>query len=252
MIPEFRLLGPLAVTVDDRPVVVHATKLRILLASLILRAGEVVPAEVLIDAVWGDTPPATARNTLQVYLGRLRQAVGVDGIIANRTGGYVIDVPQSMIDAGQFRALAGAARAAQADPAAEFELLTAALSRWRGPVLADVDVSPRQRSLVAGLEEERLSATDRRFDVGLRLGRHAELVAELVVVSTEHPLHERFWCQRMVALYHAGRQAESLAAYRAITGRLADQLGIDPGVELRSTHEAILRQTLRPPLAVNA
>jgi DNA-binding SARP family transcriptional activator len=131
-------------------------------------------------------------------------------------------------------------------------LLSAALSLWRGPVLADIDISARQRSLVAGLEEERLSATERRFDVGLRLSRHAELVAELTVASTEHPLHERFWCQRMVALYHAGRQAEPLAAYRAITGRLADQLGIDPGAELRTTHEAILRQTLGSPVAATA
>jgi tetratricopeptide (TPR) repeat protein len=115
------------------------------------------------------------------------------------------------------------------------------LALWRGPALADIDAEALHRDYGAALEEQRLSTVERRFDVGLALGRHADVVAELAAATAENPLRERFWCQRMLALYRSGRQADALEAYQEIGRLLADELGIDPGEELRGVHQAILR-----------
>jgi DNA-binding SARP family transcriptional activator len=239
----FGVLGPLTVTIGGHPVSIRSGRQRALLVALVLRPGRSVTATALIDAVWGDRPPATARNTLQVYLMRLRQTLAPADIVTTDASGYRMDVPVEATDAGRFAALLTDARTAASagDLATEFAVLTEALALWRGPALADIDAEALHRDYGAALEEQRLSTVERRFDVGLALGRHTELVAELAAATAENPLRERFWCQRMLALYRSGRQADALEAYQEINRLLADELGIDPGEELRGVHQAILR-----------
>lgn len=239
----FGVLGPLTVTIGGQPVSIRSGRQRALLAALVLQPGRSVTASALIDAIWGDRPPATARNTLQVYLMRLRQTLAPADIVTTDASGYRIDLPAQATDVGRFAALLADARTAASagDLDAEFTTLTDALALWRGPALVDIDAEALHRDYGTALEEQRLSAVERRFDVGLALGRHADLVAELAAATADNPLRERFWCQRMLALYRSGRQADALEAYQEINRVLADELGIDPGEELRGVHQAILR-----------
>ncbi|MFE9744864.1 BTAD domain-containing putative transcriptional regulator [Saccharothrix saharensis] len=229
MTTEFKVLGPLEVTHAGRPVAVPAGKARVLLATLLLRAGEVVTAAELVERLWDRAPDqARARATLQMTVTRLRRALGPANAVRTAGGGYVADVPAHALDLGRFRSYAAEGRYADA------------LALWRGTPLSDVRSDALHRLEVVPLEEERLSVLARRIDADLAAGAAHELVGELRALTRAHPLRERFWAQLMRALHRAERQAEALAAYRAAREVFAAELGVEPGRALRELHERIL------------
>lgn len=246
---RFNVLGRLEVVVGGRRFVVPAGKQRILLATLLLSANDVVTVEELIDRLWGDAPPRAPRGALQTYLTRLRAmlddcADGFSRCLHTCVAGYRLKIPPECLDLSQFRLLAERARRADErnDPAAEVANLGQALALWRGPVLPDVPSDSLHREVVAGVTEEWLRLLERRFEVGLVLGRQDELIGDLRTLTRRFAFRERLWQQLMLALYRSGRQVEALEAYREVRGRLRDELGIDPGEDLRRLHVAILRR----------
>ncbi|SFR16086.1 DNA-binding transcriptional activator of the SARP family [Lentzea waywayandensis] len=239
---EFRVLGPLQVLLDTEPLLVRAGRQRALLVSLLLRAGTSVSVDELAGNVWGENPPARARATLQTYVMRLRQLLGPSVPIKTVPDGYLIDVDEKTIDLMRFEPLIeqGEQERAAGNLQAASAAFAAALGLWRGPALVDVPSEILHRDEVPRLDERRLHVLERRVEVDLELGRHGELVAELSRLTSEHPLRERFWAQLMVALYRSGRQSEALAAYQRVSRLLGDELGIDPGDELRRVHSQVL------------
>ncbi len=239
---QFRVLGPLEVDAGSGPIPLGGPKQRAVLAHLLVRPNQLVPAETLIDEIWGDEPPETARNTLQTYISHLRKALG-DGRIVGRPPGYVLTVDPSELDATRFDDLLREARKTQpVDASIGVALLDDALALWRGPALADV---AGERSLVAEaarLDELRLVAREERIDGLLASGQHARTIGEVEALLDGHPLRERLWGQLMIALYRDGRQADALGAFQRSREILADELGIDPSPELVRLQERILRQ----------
>jgi DNA-binding SARP family transcriptional activator/tetratricopeptide (TPR) repeat protein len=236
---QFRLLGPLEVVDGDRSLALGGRKQRSLLAMLLLHANDVLSTELLVDEVWGGSPPATVAKSVQVYVSRLRKELG-DGRLVTRSPGYLLRVEPSELDLARFQALV--AEAADAEPAAAAAKLREALGLWRGPPLADLAYEPFAQSHVARLEDQRFTTLEQRIAADLASGEHAQLTGELEALVAEHPLRERLHGQLMLALYRSGRQAEALAAYQAARATLVDELGIEPGRELRDLHEAILMQ----------
>lgn len=243
---DFRILGPLEVTIDAQRVAVAAGKQRVLLATLLLNANRTVPIEELTERLWGGHPPRGPRGALHTYVTRLRQTLhigGETGPIRTSPAGYGIEVATAGLDLTRFRAMVGEARRAGqgGDLAAESAGLTAALSLWRGPILSDIRSESLHRDVVPSLTEEHLRTLERRHAVDLALGRHDRLVGELRALTGRHPFHERFWAQLMLALYRGGRPAEALEAYGEVTALLRDRLGVCPGPQIRDLHTAILR-----------
>src|SRR5215216_6678295 len=189
--------------------------------------------------LWGSSPPATAAKSIQLYVSRLRKALG-DDCLVTRPPGYVLRVDRSELDVARFERLVGEARAA--DPERAAGKLRAALDLWRGPPLADLAYEPFAQAEIARLEELRLEAVEARVDADLAMGRHAGLAGELEALLAEHPLRERLWGQLMLALYRSSRQAEALEAYRGARRVLSDGLGIEPSAELKRLEQAILEQ----------
>jgi len=239
---EFLILGPLEVSDDGRTLALGGPKQRAVLAHLILRANRVVQADLLIDGLWGEDPPETARNTLQTYVYRLRKLLG-GGRIESRDGGYVLTAAPEEIDATRFESLVKRAKAqVAADPAAAAAILSDALTLWRADALADVTEEPSLRSEAARLEELRLAATEHRIAAKIAMGGHSTVVSELEALTGRYPLRERLWAHLMLALYRGGRQAEALEAYERARQVLASELGSDPSTELQRLHEQILTQ----------
>jgi serine/threonine protein kinase/DNA-binding beta-propeller fold protein YncE len=239
---DFRLLGPVEVGSNGRTLPLGGPKARTLLAHLLLEANRVVSADRLIDAIWGDEPPDTARNTLQTYIRHLRKALGGERI-QYRSSGYAIMVDTDQVDALRFDALVQQARGLLAvDPSESIRILQEALGLWKGPALADLSDQASLRSEIARLEELRLAAVEDRLGAQLAVGGHRELVPELGTLISAHPLRERLWGYAMVALYRSGRQGDALAAYQRARETLREHLGIDPSAELQRLHEQILRQ----------
>jgi DNA-binding SARP family transcriptional activator len=236
---EFRLLGPLEVTLHERPLELGGVKQRSLLAILLLHANQVLSSDRLIDELWGASPPPTAAKSLQVMVSKLRKKLG-DRRLVTHPPGYVLRVEPAALDLARFEQLLGEARRAAPESAAR--KLHQALALWRGPALADLAYESFAQAEIARLEELRLAALDQRIDADLATGRHAELVGELEALVAQHPLHERLRCQLMVALYRSGRQAEALDAYRAARRELSEELGLEPSEELKRLEQAILRQ----------
>jgi predicted ATPase/DNA-binding SARP family transcriptional activator len=224
---EFRILGPLEIVDGDWPVTVTGGKPRALLAALLLRPGQTVSTERLIDELWGDDPPETAQNTLQVYVSQLRRTLGPDRI-KRRSSGYALDVSRAEIDLARFEDLVESARDAPPDVAAA--QLREALALWRGEPEADA----------ARLHELRLAALEERIDAELALGSHADLVPELQALVADEPLRERFRAQLILALYRDGRQADALAEYARARELLVEQLGVEPGPELQRAQRIVL------------
>src|SRR3954470_6533325 len=243
---DFRILGPLEVSRDGRPVVFGGRRPRALLCVLLLRANEVVSTDRLVEDLWAGAPPARARKALQVYVSRLRRALG-DGVLETSSPGYVLRVGDGELDlwrcerlsaeGTQALALGNASRAGVA--------LRDALGMWRGAALADVVYEPFAQAEVGRLEELRLRCLEDAIEAELALGRHAGLVAELEALTAVHRSRERLRGALMLALYRSGRQADALAAYRDGRRLLVDELGIEPGPELRSLESAILAQDPR-------
>ncbi|MEU1917996.1 AfsR/SARP family transcriptional regulator [Streptomyces massasporeus] len=241
---EFRVLGPLEVLRDGRPVRIDAAKVRLLLAALLAEANQVVTVETLVNRLWGENPPGRARNTLQNYVLRLRRALGCPAggaPVFTRPHGYVIETAPDALDLHRFTALVRQGRAALAEGAAAraAPLLGEALGLWRGDPLSDLPAH-LVRGVVAALDEQRLDALELRIDADLALGRAADVLPELRGLIGEYPLREHFWAQRMLALFHCGRQGEALESYREVTALLADELGVAPGAGLRQVHQRLL------------
>jgi DNA-binding SARP family transcriptional activator len=242
---EFRVLGPLEVLYDGTPVGVGGSGLRGVLACLLLESNQVVPIERLIDTLWSETPPATARTIVHGYISRLRKLfAGFTGSdddpeIITRAPGYLLRVDSDRIDAHRARALIS--RAQGLEPEERAQVLSEAVSLWRGPVLADVASERLHRTYAPNLADLRLIALEERIDADLELGRHHQLLIELSTLVDQNPLRERLTAQLMLAGYRAGHRAEAQARYHAIRVRLSHELGIDPGPELRSLYERLLR-----------
>jgi DNA-binding SARP family transcriptional activator/streptogramin lyase len=226
-----------------QPLELGAGKQRALLVLLLLRAGEVVSTDGLIDALWGERPPPSALNSVHVYVSQLRKALG-NGRLQTHGRGYLLALEPERLDLGRFERLLGDGRellaSGDADRAAG--ALRAALGLWRGPPLSDVAFEPFAQAEIARLEELRLAALEERIEADLVLGRHAELVPELEGLVREHPLRERLRAQLMLALYRSGRQSEALDAYQQARRLLSTELGLEPGRTLRELEAAILRQ----------
>lgn len=238
------VLGPLSARDGDRDIVIRAGKQRAVLAALLARANRVVSFDELAAAVWDDPPP-TARVTLRNYVKELRRLFGPEarGRILTRDPGYLARFAEDEVDILRFGALCrrGGTLLRAGDWDAASSALAEALSLWRGDPLADVPSSAAHQDTVTWLEQQRVQALEWRADAELNLGRPGDLVPELRVLTGQYPLHERFHAQLMTAFCRSGRAAEALAAYEIARSVLAETLGADPGPELRSLHESVLR-----------
>jgi YVTN family beta-propeller protein len=244
---EFRVLGPIEVSDDGRDLALGGPKQRALLADLVLNAGSIVSTDRLIDDLWADASPPAASHTVETYIARLRRVLR-DGarpeVLLTRAPGYLLDAEPGQVDAFRFQQLVkdGTAAAGRGDHEQASALLGAALALWRGPALADVDGAPFAQAAARRLTDQRLLAQERRIDCDLALGRAQDLIGELDALIGGQPYHEPFHRQLMLALYRSGRQSDALAAFHRARRLLADELGIEPGPDLRRMEQAILRQ----------
>jgi len=238
---RFKVLGPVQVSNGDDPISIGGPKQRTVLAHLIVRANELVPADVLIDQVWGEDPPDAARGTLHSYISHLRKALGAERI-EGRTPGYVLHVSEDELDARRFEAFLREARLVNGSPGRAAAILRDALALWNGPAFADLASEPSLAAEIARLEELRLHALEDRIAADLADGRHGEVVGELEGLTRELPMRERMWELLMLALYRSRRPADALAAFERARDGLATELGVDPSSDLRRMHERILRE----------
>jgi DNA-binding SARP family transcriptional activator len=247
---EFRVLGSFEVADGDLPLAVGSPQQRALLAVLLLCRGEPVSSDRLIDALWGERPPASAVKIVQGYVSGLRRVLG-DGMLVTRGRGYQLRAEAGQTDAERFESLAADGRLAldAGDARTAADTLRQALGLWRGPALTDFAYRAFAAPEIARLEEARLSAVEDRIDAELALSRHVELACELEALVRVHPSRERLVGQLMLALYRSGRQADALQSYRAAHRRLLEDLGLVPGRGLQELERAILAQdpALDPP-----
>jgi len=247
--PAFRLLGPLEVRSTSGELVhLGGQKPRGLLAMLLIHRGRPVPADRLVHALWGESPSTGAAATLRSHVVRVRRLLdeaGTKASIDSRSGAYVLTADPEDVDADRFERLLaeGRAAASRGQLVQAGDLLQEALGLWRGEVLADLGAPEYAVAAVADLAEKRLLAHEARLDVQLALGRHVDAVPVLQALVEAHPFRERFAAQLMLALYRSGRQADALGVAASTRGRLADELGLDPGAELQELETAVLRQS---------
>lgn len=240
---RFRLLGPVEARSDGRKLALGGPKQRALLAMLLLDANKTVSRDRLIDGLWGEHPPPTASHTLDNYVSRLRKALGGSRLSRNPPG-YALLVEPDELDLDLFERLFREGREAQArgDANEAAATLRSALGLWRGTALADVLYEPFAATESSRLEERRLMALEQRIDADLALGRDDELVPELEALVRDNPFRERLLYQLMLALYRSGRQAEALGALQAAKRCFAEELGLEPGPQLRDLERLILEQ----------
>jgi DNA-binding SARP family transcriptional activator len=236
-----RVLGPLEVRHASHPLRLPAGRPATFLAAMALSANRVVPLPVLVEELWGRTPPRSARYNLRSYASQLRKGLGGYGRLTARGGGYVLEPGDGEVDAETFEALLAEAAGVPEPPRAA-ALLDRALALWRGPVLADVAAGPLITARSTVLEELRVTAVEDHVAALLRLAdsRPGDLAVRLRQHLAEHPYRERGWGQLMLALYRAGDPAAALDAYAQARRVLADDLGIAPGPELTALHRALL------------
>jgi SARP family transcriptional regulator, regulator of embCAB operon len=249
---KVRVLGALEAEVGGKSIVPTARKPRQILALLALYPGRVVPVSTLMEELWGTDLPQSALTTLQTYVLQLRRmiaaAVGPEPAgaakknLATRYGGYSLQIPSEAVDVHTYERLAAEGRQAfdQGEDERAARCLREALDLWDGPALVDVRVGPILDIEVMRLEESRLVARERRIDAELRLGRHVELIAELIDLIARHPQNEGLHSQAMVALYRSGRRASALDVYRRLRQRLITELGVEPSPQLQRMHQAML------------
>jgi DNA-binding SARP family transcriptional activator/tetratricopeptide (TPR) repeat protein len=240
---EFGLLGPLLVRSGGADVPVRRGRQRAVLAVLLLNAGRVVSVERLIDALWGEVPPASADVAVRNYVMRLRRDLaGVKCRVRTHPPGYLVTVDGEELDVSRFESLLRSARTAgeSGEWESAAEQAAGALALWRGEPLCDVESDLLAEREVPRLAELRLRAVETRVEADLRLGRHAEVIAELEHLTAAHRLRENMYGQLMLALYQSGRQAEALGVYRRARAVIVDELGIEPGDGLRGLHQRIL------------
>jgi len=251
---RYRILGPLALLDDEgNTVPLGGRRERTLLATLLLEANQVVSRDRLIDALWGDRPPETAANALQVHVSKLRRTLtdsqGLTAPLQTESPGYVLRTSPGELDAERFETLI-ADVLSDDEPDLVSATLRDALNLWVGPVLDGVELDASWRSDITRLEELRVSVLERRIEADLRLGRHRELVGELEALVQAHPWAEKLTGQLMLALYRSGRQADALSAYGRTRRILVEEHGIDPTPALQELQLAILNQS--PQLDVQA
>ncbi|HKA27459.1 MAG TPA: AfsR/SARP family transcriptional regulator, partial [Gaiellaceae bacterium] len=227
---DFRILGPLEISDRGRPIELGRQKHKTLLAALLLRSGEVVSVDQLIDDLWGERPPSTARASVHNAVSAVRKVVGHE-TLRTQGPGYVLDISPEQLDLNRFEFLTVEARGAKGKE--RLEKLREALALWRGPALADLAFEPMTAFEAGRLEELRTAALEDLIDAELSLGAGAQLVEKLETLVAEHPFREHFRGQLMLALYRSGRQAEALAAYQDGRRVLVDELGIEPSTPLR-------------------
>lgn len=246
---DFSVLGPLRVSNGAGPVEVRGAKERTLLAHLVASAGRMVPSSDLIDSLWGDQPPRSAAKSLQTYVLRLRNALepdrnGSPTVLVTEGPGYRLAVERTAVDAERFAGLVALGRRALADGRAEAAVATLsdALELWRGPAYAGFEATAFGQAEARRLSDMRLAALEDRCAAELELGRASAVVPELERLLGEHPLREGLWALLVLGLYRSGRQGDALAAYDRARGVLADELGVDPGPDLRELHGRVLVQ----------
>ncbi|MFI0982623.1 BTAD domain-containing putative transcriptional regulator [Streptomyces sp. NPDC021093] len=249
---KIQVLGPLSADVNGMSIVPTAGKPRQILALLALYPGRVMPVPTLMEEIWGTELPQSALTTLQTYILQLRRRLGTamgpgapgtaKDVLATRHGGYLLQMPAESVDVHEYERLVGEAQHAFDENEDEKAAATyrRALELWQGPALVDVRVGPILEIEVMRLEESRLATRERRIDVDLRLGRHVEVIAELVDLIARHPQHEGLHSQAMVALYRSGRQATALDVYHRLRRRLVEELGVEPAPQLQRLHQAML------------
>jgi predicted ATPase/DNA-binding SARP family transcriptional activator len=246
---RIELLGPVEAWVDGRPVALGGRLPRALFAVLALMGGRVVTIDQLIDELWGEEPPARARDSLQMHVSRLRKGLveaGADGDrLVSRAGGYLLEVRPGERDVDRWQHALERARRARADgePQVARQRVEEALAVWHGEPLAGVSMNSLLAAERARLEEERLAAIVEGVELDLELGRHGELLGELEALVIAHPFKERIVELQMLALYRSGRQADALAAFQVARGRFVDELGIEPAEQLRKLHEDVLQHS---------
>jgi predicted ATPase/DNA-binding SARP family transcriptional activator len=240
---DFLVLGPLELVVDGVPARLTARRQRALLVALLLRAGTVVSADSLIEALWGDDRPDSAASVLRLYVSNVRRCLP-PGRLVTRSPGYVLIVKEGELDSERFEALFADGRRTLAEgrPRLARSLLGRALALWRGPALADLGGESFAREAADRLDELRLQCIEERVAADLELGLHREVLAELELLVATHPLRDRLRGQLMIALYRSGRQADALACYRRGRDVLVQEYGLDPGAELRELERRILQQ----------
>ncbi|QFZ21148.1 AfsR/SARP family transcriptional regulator [Saccharothrix syringae] len=245
---QIKVLGPLEVTRDGRPALPSAAKPRQLFAFLTLRAGQVVPAPTLVEELWGDRPPRSARTTLQTYVMQLRRALGdAREVLTTRFGGYLLDVPPEAVDVHEFERLARAGRRAgeAGDHESAARLLRGALDVWRGRALVDVPTGAPLAIEVTRLEESRLSVVENRIDEEMRVGRHHSLLGELAALTASHPMNEDLCARYMVSLFRSGRRWQALDAFATLRQTLVQELGVEPSARLVELQRDILTADVR-------
>ena len=246
MFMRFGVLGPLAVWgEDDGAIAVPETKVRALLAVLLVHEGGPVSADRLIDELWGEALPAKPAGALQGKVSQLRRVLGRDSVL-HQPAGYRLRLGPTpgRIDAHAFRALAAEARTAP-DPRRRARLLTEALELWRGPAYADFADEPFALAAAQRLADERLAVQEEQAEARMDAGDRLLLPGELTALVQLHPLRERLRALHIRALYLAGRQTEALASYDDLRTRLVRELGVEPGPALAALHQAVLRQDAR-------
>jgi len=239
---DFLVLGPLEVRDGASSLPLGGAKQRALLAILLLHRDQVVAADTLVDALWGERPPETAATALHGLISNLRKLLGAE-LIVTQPPGYVVRLGSHRLDLDRFETLAQTGRRALEDDASKAATsLSAGLELWRGPPLGDVRDIRILQPEIRRLEELRSAVLEDRIEADLALGRAAELVGELESLVAREPFRERLRGQLMVALYRSGRQAKALEIYREGRSTLVGEVGIEPGAALQELQRAILRQ----------
>ncbi|MFE7980530.1 BTAD domain-containing putative transcriptional regulator [Streptomyces shenzhenensis] len=249
---EIGVLGPLVVSIDGTSVVPSAAKPRQLLALLAVNAGWDVNVATLTEELWESSPPSGPAGVVQTYVKQLRRAIGhalgpehehaPKEVLSRSYAGYALHMPAPVLEADLFQQLSGRGLRAleSGDDETAAKLLGEALAMWRGPVLADVRIGPALRVELLRLEEARRSALEGRITADLRLGRHAEVIGELLALTERFPLQESLHALLMLALYRCGRSWQALEIFRKLRASTAQELGIEPSLRLQKLHRAIL------------
>ena len=244
---EFRILGPVVVRGDAGEALLGGVKRRGVLAVLLLHPNEPVSVERLVIALFGEDAPPSAIKAVRVHVSRLRRALGEPDLLTTTAAGYRLRVRPGELDAERFERLVDEARGAlrAGQPRRAGSVLREALALWHGPPLAELETLPFAAAEISRLEEQRLAALEMRLEADLATGRHAELIGELQRLTSMYPLRERLYGQLMQALYRSGRQADALQVYRRARSVFLDELGLEPGSQLRELEQAVLRQDAR-------
>lgn len=250
---DVKVLGPLEIDIDGTSIVPNAGKPRQILTLLALRADRIIPVSTLTEEVWGSHIPKSAQTTLQTYILQLRRRISAalpadspysaKEILGTRLGGYQLAGPADSCDLLEFQRMTSEGRAAlqAGDMRRASDVLGTALGLWRGPALVDVPVGRILETDVLGMEESRTQALELRIEADLRLGKHAELLGELRTLTAQHPLHENFSAQLMLAHYRSGHTWRALETYQRLRGTLVRELGVEPSRRLRQLHQLVLQ-----------